>query len=113
MPKKTKRVGRAKRQQNGVAALHEDAPPYRINGDTSRRGRIAPPPVARLTEKKKLDRKSTRLNSSHRRISYGVFCLKKKRWCDGIRATGVKGQSDKQHHSQIRMRINSMGEDAF
>src|SRR5690554_7538463 len=28
----------------------------------------------------KLDRKSTRLNSSHVRISYAVFCLKKKRW---------------------------------
>src|SRR5690554_7607046 len=27
----------------------------------------------------KLDRKSTRLNSSHVRISYAVFCLKKKR----------------------------------
>src|SRR6202453_4777873 len=30
------------------------------------------------------DRKSTRLNSSHLRISYAVFCLKKKRrspWC--------------------------------
>src|ERR1017187_9972993 len=26
-----------------------------------------------------LDRKSTRLNSSHRCISYAVFCLKKKR----------------------------------
>ena len=26
----------------------------------------------------KLDRKSTRLNSSHARISYAVFCLKKK-----------------------------------
>src|SRR5690554_7695646 len=26
-----------------------------------------------------LDRKSTRLNSSHVRISYAVFCLKKKR----------------------------------
>src|SRR5437764_3586758 len=26
------------------------------------------------------DRKSTRLNSSHRCISYAVFCLKKKRW---------------------------------
>src|SRR5437016_8611888 len=25
------------------------------------------------------DRKSTRLNSSHRRISYAVFCLKKKK----------------------------------
>src|SRR5207248_7665628 len=27
------------------------------------------------------DRKSTRLNSSHRTISYAVFCLKKKRRC--------------------------------
>src|SRR5690554_7674163 len=29
-------------------------------------------------EKRTLDRKSTRLNSSHVRISYAVFCLKKK-----------------------------------
>src|SRR5437879_11659924 len=28
---------------------------------------------------KSLDRKSTRLNSSHRCISYAVFCLKKKK----------------------------------
>src|SRR5256886_8741674 len=28
---------------------------------------------------KKLDRKSTRLNSSHSQISYAVFCLKKKK----------------------------------
>src|SRR5438552_4665585 len=28
---------------------------------------------------KKLDRKSTRLNSSHQIISYAVFCLKKKK----------------------------------
>src|SRR5690606_29265345 len=27
------------------------------------------------------DRKSTRLNSSHVKISYAVFCLKKKRFC--------------------------------
>src|SRR5690606_41660985 len=26
------------------------------------------------------DRKSTRLNSSHVKISYAVFCLKKKKW---------------------------------
>src|SRR5438094_1017894 len=31
------------------------------------------------TEEKVLDRKSTRLNSSHRTISYAVFCLKKKK----------------------------------
>src|SRR5207248_11792320 len=29
-------------------------------------------------EQEMLDRKSTRLNSSHRTISYAVFCLKKK-----------------------------------
>src|SRR3712207_7337133 len=29
----------------------------------------------------KVDRKSTRLNSSHANISYAVFCLKKKRRC--------------------------------
>src|SRR2546430_9818459 len=30
-----------------------------------------------------LDRKSTRLNSSHSQISYAVFCLKKKK-CEGV-----------------------------
>src|SRR5437763_8456877 len=32
-----------------------------------------------LQEKRCQDRKSTRLNSSHRCISYAVFCLKKKK----------------------------------
>src|SRR5690554_7169806 len=32
----------------------------------------------RILKKKNQDRKSTRLNSSHVRISYAVFCLKKK-----------------------------------
>src|SRR5947208_12922933 len=39
-----------------------------------------------------LDRKSTRLNSSHQIISYAVFCLKKKRLGDrpaGVQATLV------------------------
>src|SRR5437867_10769216 len=30
------------------------------------------------------DRKSTRLNSSHRTISYAVFCLKKKKTIHGL-----------------------------
>src|SRR2546429_3651978 len=34
---------------------------------------------AELFQKRKLDRKSTRLNSSHGYISYAVFCLKKKK----------------------------------
>src|SRR2546426_8812874 len=34
--------------------------------------------IAREFTDKKIDRKSTRLNSSHLVISYAVFCLKKK-----------------------------------
>src|SRR2546430_2798691 len=40
-----------------------------------------------------VDRKSTRLNSSHSQISYAVFCLKKKedthRWCSTCYACRV------------------------
>src|SRR5437867_4566310 len=36
-------------------------------------------PVQRQDEARPADRKSTRLNSSHRTISYAVFCLKKKK----------------------------------
>src|SRR2546421_3707575 len=35
--------------------------------------------VAHLGERCEIDRKSTRLNSSHDQISYAVFCLKKKK----------------------------------
>src|SRR2546430_3225670 len=34
-----------------------------------------------------LDRKSTRLNSSHSQISYAVFCLKKKKYQPRLSAT--------------------------
>ena len=34
----------------------------------------------RLSSYVDIDRKSTRLNSSHANISYAVFCLKKKTW---------------------------------
>src|SRR2546426_4013062 len=37
---------------------------------------MPPPPSTRV---KRVDRKSTRLNSSHLVISYAVFCLKKKK----------------------------------
>src|SRR5437867_5023254 len=36
-------------------------------------------PVSSVERADKRDRKSTRLNSSHRTISYAVFCLKKKK----------------------------------
>src|SRR5437867_5445462 len=44
----------------GLAQLAECARKLRVRGD-----------------RRKVDRKSTRLNSSHRTISYAVFCLKK------------------------------------
>src|SRR5574340_1334293 len=37
-----------------------------------------------------LDRKSTRLNSSHQKISYAVFCLKKKKW---QRSSGMRSKT--------------------
>src|SRR2546430_10116576 len=41
------------------------------------------PQIARPLEfREQVDRKSTRLNSSHSQISYAVFCLKKKTPCD-------------------------------
>src|SRR2546422_7445254 len=41
--------------------------------------RYARTALARASERRRLDRKSTRLNSSHGYISYAVFCLKKKK----------------------------------
>src|SRR5690625_4789526 len=40
---------------------------------------ITPDNIKRILEKFNLDRKSTRLNSSHVAIPYAVFCLKKKK----------------------------------
>src|SRR3989442_8418176 len=46
------------------------------------------------------DRKSTRLNSSHVRISYAVFCLKKKKRVP--RGTRRRGQPAVHHVGSIR-----------
>src|SRR5437764_5767367 len=40
---------------------------------------LEPPPERCRAQDECRDRKSTRLNSSHRCISYAVFCLKKKK----------------------------------
>src|SRR5208337_5045613 len=42
-------------------------------------GRHARSPSSFCDSSRRLDRNSTRLNSSHRCISYAVFCLKKKK----------------------------------
>src|SRR3989475_4237518 len=43
------------------------------------------------------DRKSTRLNSSHSQISYAVFCLKKKKKGNSLRAIDTVLQTRKAH----------------
>src|SRR5207244_2847167 len=52
-----------------------------MGGPRARRGRSRPGRGFRRCHRalRRLDRKSTRLNSSHQIISYAVFCLKKKK----------------------------------
>src|SRR2546421_5150203 len=45
--------------------------------------------------RERLDRKSTRLNSSHDQISYAVFCLKKKKKNKGVLASSNSYRSDR------------------
>src|SRR5436305_11539085 len=55
-----------------------------------------------------IDRKSTRLNSSHVRISYAVFCLKKKKQSTQQRRRNRQRVSTEKnhayHHEQKRQR---------
>src|SRR5437868_9110553 len=44
-----------------------------------------------------IDRKSTRLNSSHVSISYAVFCLKKKTHTNGVGIVGEPASSSIAH----------------
>src|SRR5436305_4864886 len=62
----------AHRRLIGEAQLEEGDPSFR-SSRIAIRSMLWQLPGRRLT-----DRKSTRLNSSHVRISYAVFCLKKK-----------------------------------
>src|SRR5690348_17749466 len=47
-----------------------------------------------------LDRKSTRLNSSHPSISYAVFCLKKKKKQNTSKYTSIESKHTKQEHTE-------------
>src|SRR5436309_6191954 len=66
-------------------SLHDALPIYRANPTnrcffckTELWRRLLPEARAQPPPQLRLDRKSTRLNSSHVKISYAVFCLKKK-----------------------------------
>src|SRR5690554_7698301 len=61
------------REQHGVVANHIPTPDGRKSD-----GFIVTHAGHAFTPIDRADRKSTRLNSSHVRISYAVFCLKKK-----------------------------------
>src|SRR5688572_1526706 len=56
------------------------------------RSRVSFAPMGSSTDPNRLqvDRKSTRLNSSHSQISYAVFCLKKKTVCSKLASTRAK-----------------------
>src|SRR3712207_6978311 len=64
---------RQERDERLAAAPVEEADPLRHRDRGVTRGQRHQPPEPAL------DRKSTRLNSSHANISYAVFCLKKKK----------------------------------
>src|SRR3989442_4042753 len=57
----------------GLNGCEDDA----LTGQAGQRGQAGE--KAEVVEAAEADRKSTRLNSSHVRISYAVFCLKKKK----------------------------------
>src|SRR3712207_8005651 len=75
--------GRAAPREPGCARRrsrpHEARPLGRVAHLPAERAELVAPRVGR---REVLDRKSTRLNSSHANISYAVFCLKKKKNTD-------------------------------
>src|SRR3712207_7120073 len=70
------KLGRAGRGRDRADVDRDEAPAAAGGVPLAHRGGRGPVhPVPRLP----VDRKSTRLNSSHANISYAVFCLKKKK----------------------------------
>src|SRR2546427_8011130 len=77
-------------------SLHDALPIYRVPHHAHRvrvRDHHGAPQEARFLEPGgtghfAVDRKSTRLNSSHSQISYAVFCLKKKKRAEIVEPSG-------------------------
>src|SRR5437764_1541772 len=64
------------------------------------RSRPAARAIDRPQRNRRSDRKSTRLNSSHRCISYAVFCLKKKK----------KKKHNQKHHKKQEVSTHTANE---
>src|SRR3990170_2390306 len=60
-------------------------------------------------KKKNVDRKSTRLNSSHQIISYAVFCLKTKRRCSPASPSSTAGWRNRSPARPCCARISGEG----
>src|SRR5436309_9208372 len=60
-------------------SLHDELRPAGTQGLPRARARLLGHPALDRERGADRDRKSTRLNSSHVKISYAVFCLKKKK----------------------------------
>src|SRR3712207_7171838 len=85
---RSQRANAGGRRRHGPHAAPGDADggpgnaagPEPLTARGSTKNRPGPPRL----ERPRLDRKSTRLNSSHANISYAVFCLKKKKYKNTI-----------------------------
>src|SRR2546430_8954042 len=88
------------------------------NGSEQKQGRsyishfeVSPEPRLSQRELERgLDRKSTRLNSSHSQISYAVFCLKKKKQQhDALTRPRGEGRHGEQAYPLPRLRARPWG----
>src|SRR5699024_11488459 len=61
------------------------------------------PRLVMIVPEQSIDRKSTRLNSSHVSISYAVFCLKKKKTYDKLIKTIKKTKQ-----AQVRLSVQNV-----
>src|SRR5438876_5712244 len=78
-------------------SLHDALPISGVEGREAR-GRVH---EGGAEPRRRLDRKSTRLNSSHPSISYAVFCLKKKKLPDASSSTALLKST--QHEPELRL----------
>src|SRR2546427_9469076 len=67
---------------------------------------LSPDALDRERIERRIDRKSTRLNSSHSQISYAVFCLKKKHkedagYREGVPEPPFRGEAQIGHHAAL------------
>src|SRR5258708_11506704 len=73
------RPGHALAEADVLAFCRERLANYKVPRRVEFRDALPRNPSGKVQRVAELDRKSTRLNSSHQIISYAVFCLKKKK----------------------------------